>query len=114
MGTDEEFGGFAGYIMEMEAEEELRVKEAVAEALRRRGLEAYTQDTGGGIVCVVVERGGLVYYFGTAGITWGADVTRDEESVGSVSLDVPSDSRDAEAIADAIADAMHRREHEGA
>ena len=109
MGTEEEIGGFAGFVMDMEAEEELRIKEVVAEAIRRRGLEAYTQDTGGGIVCVVVEDSGLAYFFGTAGVTSGADVTRDEESVDSVSLGVPSDSRDAEAIADAITDAVHRR-----
>lgn len=114
MGTEEEFGGFAGFVTDMEAEEELRIKEAVAEALRRRGLEAYTQNTGGGIVCVVVEHGGLAYFFGTAGVMWGADVTRDEESVDSVNLNVLSDARDAEAIADAVTDAVHRRGSKGA
>lgn len=92
----------------MEAEDTC-VKEHVAGALRRRGLEAYAQDTGGGIVCVAVEHGGLVFWFGTAGTTWGADVTRDEESVDSVTLSVPSSERDSDVIADAIADTMKLR-----
>lgn len=110
MEAEEEFGGFAGFVDEMDAAKETNVKEAVAEAVRRCGLEAYTQDTGGGFQCVVVQHRGLVYWFGTADTTWGADVTEGEESVDSIRLQIPSNSRDAEAIANAIVDALHRRE----
>jgi hypothetical protein len=95
----------------MELDTEEQVMERVAEILRDRGLDAYTKQTGGGIVCVIVESPrsgeGRRTVWGTADVTWAADVVEgdgaNEVHLGVLKTEVPSDSTDAEAIADAIA-----------
>jgi hypothetical protein len=75
--------------------------EALAEALCELGLSASSQDTGGGISCVIVERkdGGEIVW-GTADVTWGAAVTdEDGEQVSSITTTWPSDSQDIAATA---------------
>jgi len=51
----------------------------LAEALSDLGLSASSQDTGGGISCVIVERkdGGEIVW-GTADVTWGAAATDED------------------------------------
>lgn len=84
----------------MEWDDEQRA-ELVAAELTKLGLSAYAQDTGGGIICVAVERaGGGEILWGTADVTWGAIVTdEDGEQIGSVGSECRSDSSDATAIA---------------
>lgn len=81
--------------------------EKIAEALKALGLDASAQDTGGGIVCVVVPRGGGgEISWGTADVTWGAVIT-DEAGlqVSSISTNWPSDSEDVAATAKALLEA---------
>jgi hypothetical protein len=91
---------------------ELEVMERVAEKLQSKGFNVYVQNTGGDIMCVIVEgpqgREGRWTAWGTAGDTWGAEIRAGEaeEYVGSLETSVPSDSTDAVQIAAAIADAV--------
>lgn len=80
------------------------IVEAVAEALSALGLVAASQDTGGGISCVVLEHkdGGEIIW-GTADVTWGAAVTdADGEQVSSIKTEWPSDSQDVTGTAQAL------------
>lgn len=80
------------------------IVEALAEALGDLGLSAISQDTGGGISCVIVERkdGGEIIW-GTADVTWGAAITDEEgEQVSSITTTWPSDSPDIAATAQAL------------
>jgi hypothetical protein len=78
--------------------------ELVVEALTAIGFSASSQDTGGGILCVVLERknGGEIIW-GTSDFNWGAsiiDANGDVES--SIETRCPSDSQDIAAIVEAI------------
>jgi hypothetical protein len=78
--------------------------EAVAAGLIKLGLDANADDTGGGMVCVVIPHkdGGFISW-GTADVTWGAVITtEDGEQVASISTDWPSESQDAAATAKAL------------
>lgn len=78
--------------------------EAVAAGLSRFGLRASADDTGGGIVCVVVARanGGEISW-GTADLNWGATVTDGDGNVeSSIATECPSDTRDVELIVSAL------------
>jgi predicted amidohydrolase len=78
--------------------------EKVAEALTARGLSAFAQDTGGGIVCIIVERkeGGEIAW-GTADVTWSAVITdEDGEQISCLETQWPSDAEDIEATAHAL------------
>jgi hypothetical protein len=80
------------------------IVEALADALTDLGLSASSQDTGGGISCVVVERkdGGEIIW-GTADVTWGAAVTDEEgEQVSSITTTWPSESQNIAATAQAL------------
>lgn len=82
----------------------------IAEALTGLGLDASAEDTGGGIVCVVIPRteGGVISW-GTADITWGAVITGAEGAqVSSISTEWPSDSEDITATANALLEASLR------
>jgi predicted regulator of Ras-like GTPase activity (Roadblock/LC7/MglB family) len=84
--------------------DEDEIVEAVAAALGRLGLAASSQDTGGGISCVVLEHkdGGEISW-GTADETWGATITdADGKYVSSIETTCPSDSQDIAAIAAAL------------
>jgi hypothetical protein len=83
---------------------EYEVVDAVADALVARGLAASSQDTGGGINCVVLEHkdGGEIVW-GTAGVNWGAAIhDADGDYVSAIETSCPSDSQDAAAIAKAL------------
>lgn len=80
------------------------IVDAVAEALCGLGLVASSQDTGGGINCVVLEHidGGEIVW-GTADVTWGAAINNaDGEYVSSIETICPSDTQDIAAIAEAL------------
>jgi hypothetical protein len=84
--------------------------EKIAEALTALGLDASAQDTGGGIVCIVIPRanGGEVSW-GTANITWGAVITNEKgQQISSIATDCPSDSEDVTATAKALLEASLR------
>ncbi len=78
--------------------------EAVAAALGAAGLSAFSQDTGGGVCCVVLPRknGGEILW-GTADITWGASITdADDQVISSITTTCRSDTRDPRQIADVL------------
>lgn len=80
------------------------IVDAVAEALTGLGLTASSQETGGGIQCVVIEHkdGGEITW-GTADVTWGASITDEHgEYVSSIETSCPSDSQNIEQIVEAI------------
>jgi hypothetical protein len=84
-------------------QEQIRV-EAVAEALREGGLSASAEDTGGGTLCVIVDRadGGQIIW-GTADVNWGAAIQDpDGEIVSGIQTDCPGDTEDISAIAKAL------------
>lgn len=78
--------------------------EKIAAALTGLGLDASAEDTGGGIVCVVIPHtdGGVISW-GTADVTWGAVITdKQGEQVSSISTEWPSDSEDVANTAKAL------------
>jgi hypothetical protein len=78
--------------------------EAVANALTKAGYNAFAQDTGGGMICVVLERadGGEIAR-GTADVNCGATITDEGgEQIGSISTTFPSESENIEEIASVI------------
>ena len=88
----------------IDPENEEQLMEAVAEALRGQGLIASSQDTGGGIVCVVVERedGGEISW-GLADVTWGASITdEDGEYISGIQTECPGDTSDVAKIVEAL------------
>jgi hypothetical protein len=70
-------------------QEEIRA-EALAGALREGGLSASAEDTGGGILCVIVDRsdGGQIIW-GTADVNWGATIQDAEGDIHSRRLLLP-------------------------
>ena len=94
---------------EQEWTEEERA-EKIAEALIGMGIDACSQDTGGGIVCIVVPReGGGEIAWGTADVTWGAAISDQEgEQVSSITTEWPSDSEDIDATAKVLLEASLR------
>lgn len=83
--------------------EEIRV-EAVASGLRDAGLSASAQDTGGDILCVIVDRidGGQIVW-GTADVNWGASVEdADGEFISGIATDCPSDTEDIPTVVSAL------------
>jgi hypothetical protein len=78
--------------------------ELVADALSALGFSASSQETGGGICCVILERkGGGEIVWGTADFNWGASIIdKDGEFTSSIDTTCPSDSQDVAAIVEAI------------
>ncbi len=77
---------------------------AVADALCGLGFAASSQDTGGGINCVVLEHkdGGEIVW-GTADVNWGAAISdADGEYISSIKTTCPGDTQDIAAIVEAI------------
>ena len=76
----------------------------VADALSDLGFSASSQDTGGGIWCVILQRnGGGEIVWGTADFNWGASIVdADGEITSSIETRCPSDSQDISAIVEAI------------
>jgi hypothetical protein len=78
--------------------------EAVADALNDIGFAASSQDTGGGIYCLVLQReqGGEIVW-GTADVTWGAAIhNADGDYVSSIETTCQRDTQDIAAIVGAI------------
>lgn len=85
---------------------EEEIVNAVASALSDLGLVAASQDTGGGISCVILKHkdGGEIAW-GTADVNWGASITdADGEYVSAIESSVPSDSQEIGPIAEALRD----------
>jgi hypothetical protein len=83
---------------------EEEIVELVADALTASGFSAGSQDTGGGICCVVLERkdGGEIIW-GTADFNWGASIVDADGNVESaIETTCPSDTQDIAAIVEAI------------
>jgi hypothetical protein len=76
----------------------------IAQALTNEGLSAGAQDTGGGTLCVVIDRhGGGEIAWGTADINWGATIIGpDGEVESSISTSCPSSIKDIPTIVEAI------------
>jgi len=83
---------------------EEEIADSVAVALSAMGFSASSQDTGGGIVCVVLQRrdgGELVW--GTADVKWAASVVdADGNITSSIETECASDTQDIAAIVEAI------------
>jgi hypothetical protein len=90
-----------------ELAQELNVDEivnAVADALTGLGFAASSQDTGGGIYCVVLEHkdGGEIVW-GIADVNWSASVSdADGRCDSAIKTDCPSGSQDIAAIVESI------------
>jgi hypothetical protein len=83
---------------------EEEIAAAVADALNAIGFSASSQDTGGGICCVILQRkGGGEIVWGTADFNWGASVAdADGTTTSSIATSCPSDTQDIAAIVEAI------------
>jgi hypothetical protein len=84
--------------------------EKIAEALVALGMDASAEDTGGGIVCIVIPRtdGGAISW-GTADVTWGAVITdEDGEQVSCIRTEWPSASEDVRGTAKVLFDSSLR------
>jgi len=81
--------------------------ERISEALVALGLDAGAEETGGGIVCIVIPHtdGGVISW-GTADVTWGAAISnQDGEQISYISTVWPSDSEDVDGTAKALLEA---------
>lgn len=78
--------------------------ELVASALSDEGFHAGANDTGGGIVCVVLQRenGGQIVW-GTADVTWGASVINADGDVeSSIETKCPSSTQDIALVVETL------------
>jgi hypothetical protein len=84
--------------------DEEEMMEAVADALTTDGFNAFVQDTGGGTLCIVLERkGGGEIAWGTANVSWCATVIDgDGEIIGSIETACPSESESLDEVVSAI------------
>lgn len=85
---------------------EEEIMELVAAGLTNEGFRAGADDTGGGIVCVVLQRedGGEIVW-GTADITWGASIINADGDVeSSIATRCSSSTQDIAAIVEALKD----------
>jgi len=83
-------------------EEELM--QALADALSAEGFRASSQNTGGGMVCVILDcaDGGEIAW-GRADVNWGASVTdEDGEVISGIETECPSDTDDIATIVAAL------------
>ena len=88
----------------IDPENEEALMNTVADALNTAGFSASSQDTGGGMLCVVLERteGGEIAW-GLADVNWGASVTDEDGKVlSNIETDCPSDTDDLAKIVDAL------------
>ena len=88
----------------IDPQDEEHLMEALADALSAEGFSASSQDTGGGMVCVILERiGGGEIAWGLADVNWGASVTgEDGEVISGIETDCPGDTDDLAKIVAAI------------
>jgi hypothetical protein len=89
--------------MKNEKSEE-QIADSVADVLSTMGFSASSQDTGGGIVCIILQRkdgGELVW--GTADVNWAASVVDTNGNItSSIETQCPSETQDVAAIVEAI------------
>jgi hypothetical protein len=81
--------------------------ERISDAIVALGLNASAEETGGGIVCIVIPHadGGSISW-GTADVTWGAVISdQDGEQVSYISTTWPSESEDLDGTAKALFEA---------
>lgn len=84
--------------------------ERISEALVALGLDASTEETGGGIVCIVIPHtdGGVISW-GTADVTWGAVISDQAgEQISYISTAWPSESEDVDGTAKALSEASFK------
>jgi hypothetical protein len=87
-------------------QDEEALMEAVADGLRNLGFAAAAQNTGGDILCVVIEQPTGEVTWGIADVTWGAVVTDDRgEYVSAIQTACPSDTKEVTVIVDALREA---------
>jgi hypothetical protein len=89
--------------VELEKSEE-EIMELVAAALSEEGFQAGADDTGGGIICVILQRrnGGEIVW-GTADVTWGASVINAEGDVeSSIETQCLSGTQDIAVVIEAL------------
>jgi hypothetical protein len=88
----------------IDPENEEKLMEVLADALCAEGFRASSQDTGGGIVCVVLDRAGEgEIVWGLADVNWGASVTgEDGEVISGIETDCPGDTDDLAKIVAAL------------
>lgn len=88
---------------EFEKSEE-EIMELVAAGLADYGFHAGADDTGGGIVCVVLQReGGGEIVWGTADVTWGASVIDVDGNIeSSIGTQCPSSTQDIAVVVEAL------------
>lgn len=83
---------------------EEEIVERIADALSEIGFAASSQETGGGVSCVVLEHkdGGEIVW-GTADENWAAAISTEEgDFICNIGTTCPSDSQDIAAIVEAI------------
>ena len=88
----------------IDPQNEEQLMETLADALSAEGFSASSQDTGGGMVCVILERidGGEIAW-GLADVNWGASVTdEDGEIISGIQTECPSDTDDLEKVVAAL------------
>jgi hypothetical protein len=91
----------------IDPENEEELMNTVADALNAAGFSASSQDTGGGMICVVLERteGGEIAW-GLADVNWGASVTdEDGEVIAGIETYCPTDTEDIPTIVNALKEA---------
>jgi hypothetical protein len=88
----------------IDPENEEETMEALADALSAEGFRASSQDTGGGILCVILDRvGGGEIAWGLADVNWGASVTdEDGEVISGIDTECPGDTDDLAKIVAAL------------
>ena len=88
----------------IDPQNEDQLMKALADALSAEGFRASSQDTGGGIVCVILNRadGGEIAW-GLADVNWGASVTDgDGEVILGIETECPGDTDDIATIVAAL------------
>lgn len=83
---------------------EEEIVDRIADALSKIGFAAGSQETGGGVTCVVLEHkdGGEIVW-GTADENWAAAIsTEGGNYISNIETTCPSDSQDIAAIVEAI------------
>lgn len=88
--------------------DDLNTPERAVEILRAQGISCFYE---GFLGAIMVQDDGAVWHFGTVSETWCADIMHDPavgDIFGLCDTEVPSDTLDAQAVADAIIAALHQ------
>ena len=87
---------------------EVELQKKVAAALQKLGVDAFVQNTGGGVMCVEVPTpggrpNGYAYWADHDGDGWGCDLSDENEGCIAVSADVVPSTASPDEVAAAIA-----------